>query len=134
MKSSETLINAGLESIADIRDYIVQGQNPDEIESLAGLITSTTNAIETLNKIVLLKKKNDSAKELKTLEIESRKEMSKSQTVTNGNINNTNVIVASRQEIFKHFINDDSSSLDDSNRICKLVESSDIIEIPTISK
>jgi hypothetical protein len=102
LKSSEELISAGLESISDIKDYIVQGQNPDEIESLASLINSTTNAIEILNKTVLLKKKNEAAKEIKLLDIENRKETHVSNNTT---VNNTNVLVASRDEIFKRYLN-----------------------------
>jgi len=105
LKSSEELINAGLDSIGEIRDLIVQGQNPDEIESLASLINSTTGAIEILNKNVLLKKKNESAKELKTIDIENRKDTN----ISNTTVNNTNVLVASRDEIFKRFLNDNTT-------------------------
>ena len=103
IKSSETLINAGLDSVADLREYIVQGQNPDEIEALAGLISSTTNAIEALNKMVLLKKKNEATKELKIMELENRKEVAALLPGTN-TVNNTNVVIASREEIFKALI------------------------------
>jgi hypothetical protein len=102
LKSAEELINAGLDSIADIKDVIVRGQNPDEIESLASLINSTTNAIEVLNKTVLLKKKNDATKELKMLDIENRKETHVSNNTTT--VNNTNVVVASRDEIFRRYL------------------------------
>lgn len=103
IKSSEALINAGLDSVADLRDYIVQGQNPDEIEALAGLISSTTGAIEALNKMVLLKKKNEATKELKIMELENRKEVATLLPGTN-TVNNTNVVIASRGEVFKALI------------------------------
>lgn len=108
LKSSEELINAGLESVDELKDIVVQGQNPDEIESLASLINSTTNAIEVLNKTVLLKKKNESTKELKLLDIENRKEVNN--TLNNTTINNTNVIVASREEIFKKFLKSETKT------------------------
>jgi hypothetical protein len=108
LKSSEELINAGLESIDELKDIVVQGQNPDEIESLAGLMASTVNAIEILNKSVLLKKKHESAKELKAIDIENRKEINN--TLNNTTINNTNVLVTSREEIFKRFLQNESDS------------------------
>ena len=103
IKSSEELISAGLESVADLRDYVVQGQNPDEIDALASLISSTTGAIEALNKMVLLKKKNEATKELKILEFENRKEVA-ALLPQNNIVNNTNVLVASREEIFKKLL------------------------------
>ena len=106
IKSSEALINAGLDSVSDLRDYIVQGQNPDEIDALASLITSTTGAIEALNKMVLLKKKNEATKELKIMELENRKEVAALLPGMN-TINNTNVVIASRSEVFKALIQDE---------------------------
>jgi hypothetical protein len=111
IKSSEELINAGLESVADLRDYVVQGQNPDEIEALAGLINSTTSAIEALNKMVLLKKKNEAAKELKIMELENRKEVA-ALLPQNNVYSNTNVVVASRDEIFKKLLKPEENILE----------------------
>jgi molybdenum cofactor biosynthesis enzyme MoaA len=111
IKSSEELINAGLESVTDLREYVVQGQNPDEIEALAGLISSTTNAIESLNKMVLLKKKNEAAKELKIMELENRKEVA-ALLPQNNIITNTNVVVASRDEIIKKLISGENKTLE----------------------
>jgi len=106
IKSSEALINAGLDSVSDLRDYIVQGQNPDEIDALASLISSTTGAIEALNKMVLLKKKNEATKELKIMELENRKEVAALLPGMN-TVNNTNVVIASRSEMFKALIQDE---------------------------
>jgi len=116
IKSSEELINAGLESVADLRDYVVQGQNPDEIEALSGLINSTTGAIEALNKMVLLKKKNEAAKELKIMELENRKEVA-ALLPQNNVFSNTNVVVASRDEIFKKLLKPEEAiiELEDNN-------------------
>ena len=111
IKSSEELINAGLESVADLRDYVVQGQNPDEIEALSGLINSTTSAIEALNKMVLLKKKNEAAKELKIMELENRKEVA-ALIPQNNVFSNTNVVVASRDEIIKKLLETETKTIE----------------------
>jgi len=103
LKKTSTLIDTGLDAIADLKDFIVQGQNPDEIAALSELISSTTKAIEALNRINLLNKKAKTDKELKELEIKGKKEIA---NLLPGNsvVNNTNVLVASREEIFKKLI------------------------------
>jgi hypothetical protein len=107
IKRTSTLIDTGLEAVEDIKDFIVQGQNPDEIAALSELISSTTKAIEALNRINLLNKKAKTDKELKELDIKGKKEIANS--LPGNNItNNTNVLVASREEIFKKLLVDTS--------------------------
>jgi hypothetical protein len=97
LKKTGNLIDAGLGAVEDLKDYIVQGQNPDEIAALSELISSTTKAIEALNKINLHNKKTKHDKELKRIDIEGKKEIA---TLTAGDTTiNNNLIVASRQEI-----------------------------------
>jgi len=105
-KKTGSLIDAGLGAVEDLKDFIVQGQNPDEIAALSELISSTTKAIEALNRINLLNKKAKTDKELKTLELQNKKEIA---GMLPGNIitNNTNVLIASREEIIKQLIDTD---------------------------
>jgi hypothetical protein len=105
LQKTGTLIDAGLGAVSDLKDFVVQGQNPDEIAALSELISSTTKAIEALNKINLQNKKARIDKELKAIDIEGRKSIASS--LPGNNItNNTNVLVASREEIFKQLLND----------------------------
>lgn len=109
VKSAGALVNAGLGSVNDLRDLVVQGQNPDEIAALASLISSTAGAIEALNKLTLLQKKNDASKELKQMEIQGKKDIAglhanNPAMIGNTITNNTNVLVASREEIMKQFL------------------------------
>jgi hypothetical protein len=102
VKSAGALVSAGLDSVNDLRELVVQGQNPDEIAALASLISSTAGAIEALNKLTLLKKKNEASKELKQMEIEGKKQIASITGPAGGNtINNTQVLVASREDIIK---------------------------------
>ena len=57
VKRTSSLIDTGINAIEDIKDYIIQGQNPDEIAALSELINATTKSIEALNRINLLNKK-----------------------------------------------------------------------------
>ena len=105
LQKTGNLIDAGLGAVSDLKDFIVQGQNPDEIAALSELISSTTKAIEALNKINLQNKKAKIDKELKAIDIEGKKAIACS--LPGNNItNNTVNLVASREEIFKQLLND----------------------------
>jgi len=105
LQKTGTLIDAGLGAVSDLKDFVVQGQNPDEIAALSELISSTTKAIEALNKINLQNKKAKTDKELKAIDIEGKKAIAGS--LPGNNItNNTVNLVASREEIFKQLLND----------------------------
>jgi hypothetical protein len=105
LQKTGTLIDAGLGAVSDLKDFVVQGQNPDEIAALSELISSTTKAIEALNRINLQNKKAKTDKELKTMDIEGKKAIAGS--LPGNNItNNTVNLVASREEIFKHLLSD----------------------------
>jgi hypothetical protein len=100
LNKSKALIDAGVDAVQDLKDVVISAQNPDEIESLASLLNATTKAIEVLNKSNLIDKKANKDKELKIMEIEARKEIAQlkpGSTTTN----NTNVLIASREEIMK---------------------------------
>jgi len=107
LKKSSALIDLSLDSVKELKDYITQGQNPDEIAALAALITSTTGALESLNKLNILRKKHEMTKEIKALDFSNKKEMVKAlpaSSPTNTITNNTQVIVASREEIIKQML------------------------------
>ena len=105
LQKTGNLIDAGLGAVSDLKDFVVQGQNPDEIAALSELISSTTKAIEALNRINLQNKKAKTDKELKTMDIEGKKAIASS--LPGNNItNNTVNLVASREEIFKQLLSD----------------------------
>lgn len=105
LQKTGNLVDAGLGAVEDLKDFVVQGQNPDEIAALSELISSTTKAIEALNRINLQNKKAKTDKELKTMDIEGKKAIASS--LPGNNItNNTVNLVASREEIFKQLLND----------------------------
>ena len=103
IKKSSELIELSMDSVEDLKISVVQGQNPDEIAALASLITSTTGAIESLNKLNMLKRKHEMTKEIKALDWSNKKEVAKSLPAMNIT-NNTNVLVATREEILKKML------------------------------
>jgi hypothetical protein len=103
LKKASKLINSGLGAVDELKDFIVQGQNPDEIAALSELISSTTKALEALNRINLQNKKAKTDKELKLIDVEGRKSIA-GMLPGNNITNNTNVLIASREEVFKKLL------------------------------
>jgi hypothetical protein len=110
IKRTSHLIDTGIGAVEDIKDYIVQGQNPDELAALSELISSTTKAIEALNRINLLNKKAKTDKELKIMDLQNRKEVAG--MLPGNNVVNNNLIVASREEIFKQLLKDTEPNIE----------------------
>lgn len=113
LKKTGNLIEAGLGAVEDLKEYIVQGQNPDEIAALSELISSTAKAIESLNRINLYNKKTKHDKEIKKIDIEGKKEIA-GMLPGNQTINN-NVIVASRAEILERLFTESEKKEEDPN-------------------
>ena len=104
LKRTTQLIDTSITAVDDIKDYIIQGQNPDEIAALSELINAATKSIEALNRINLLNKKGKIDKELKEMDLKGKKEVA-GMLPSNNTVNN-NLIVASREEIFKQLLNE----------------------------
>lgn len=124
LKKAGKLINTGLGAVDELKDFIVQGQNPDEIAALSELISSTTKAIEALNRINLQNKKAKTDRELKQMEIEGRKSVA-GMLPGNNITNNTNVLIASREEIIQKLLDTEKEA-----EPLQLIEN-EIIEEPT---
>jgi hypothetical protein len=95
-KKSTELVESSLQAIQTIRDTVIQGINPEEINALSTLIGATNKALDTLNKINLQNKKDKTSEKLKTLELAARKEMMSKRIPSQ-----TNVLIATREEIMK---------------------------------
>jgi cytosine/adenosine deaminase-related metal-dependent hydrolase len=100
-KMSE-VIEAGVDTIAQLKDIVVAGQNPDEIASLADIMAATSRAFEAFNKFALQSKKAQTDRELKELDIRGKKEIASLMPGTQTNVNIG--IIASREEIMKELI------------------------------
>lgn len=100
-----SLVDQGIDTIKTIQQGVVSGFEPSELLALSSLISSITKAAETVNKINLQNKKSKTAKELKKIEVEH-----KSKQLENGNNGNTNILIATRDEIFKQFIEENKQN------------------------
>ena len=96
VQKSGKLINNTLEMVDTVRDYIISAPESKDVASMAELINAATNALETLNKIVLSTKKNTTAVKIKEMDIASKKELQQSES--------DNKLQLTREEIFKALI------------------------------
>lgn len=97
IQQSARLIKETNDLILSMKDYIAHSPESKEILAISELIKASTSAIDTLNKINLAEKKNQSAKQLKEMDIESKKQLKES-TVSE------NKITFTREEILKRLM------------------------------
>jgi len=75
IQKSGSLVEDTLEMIGNVKDYITSAPESKDVSSLAELINAASSAIETLNKIVISNKKNETAVKIKELDITTKKEL-----------------------------------------------------------
>lgn len=99
LKYAGRLVMNGVEFVEDLKTTFAQSLDPREIESLAETFKGVSGALTILKDIQVSKEKSKTSKELKTMEIEAKKEIKEKQ-------NETNVLKFSRDELFKKLLND----------------------------
>ena len=95
------LIVRSLQAVDDIKQYVLSAPDSEQIDSLASLIRSSANAIDTLNKIVLQNKKTETSKDLKKMDFEQKQAL---QFSSRDDI--TRALKMSREEMVKHLLED----------------------------
>ena len=123
-----SLIKDSTTLVTRLKKTVGASGDPEEISALAGLIASTSTAIETVNKIYTQNKKIQAAKELKQQEIEGKKEVAKIKAGEGGP--NQGILVANREEIFAmllagkkpEVINIDADNLDEKSDVEETME------------
>jgi len=96
------LVEESLEVVTNVKDYISSAPESKDVGSLAELIAATSTAIETLNKIIVTDKKNETLMKAKEMDIASRKELKESDNQTK--------LLATREQVFKMLINSANKS------------------------
>lgn len=98
LQYSGQLIKGSVEFIEDLKSYIGSAPTAEDVEALAKLVGSSAAAIESLNKILITNKNNDVKFKLKTMDIESKKQLQ--QTELQGKL------VMNREELLKKLLDD----------------------------
>jgi|688.fasta_scaffold106114_2 hypothetical protein len=97
IQKSSLLVDGTIDMVETVKDYITSAPESKDVASLAELINAATNAVETLNKIVLSNKKNNTIVKIKEMDIESKKELQQTDNETK--------LKLTREEMFKLLIN-----------------------------
>jgi len=98
LKYAGKLVKDGVEFVEDLKTTFSQSLDPREIESLAETFKGVSGALNILKDIQVSKEKSKTSKELKTMEIEAKKERVEEQEIKGLRI--------SRDELFKKLLND----------------------------
>jgi len=101
------LVEESLDVMTNVKDYISSAPESKDVGSLAELIGATATAIETLNKIIVTDKRNDTLIKAKEMDIASRKELKESDNQTK--------LLATREQVFKMLI-------DSANKSAKIID------------
>ena len=106
------LVEESIDVVSNVREYISSAPESKDVGSLAELIGATATAIETLNKIIVSDKKNETIIKAKEMDITSRKELKQ--------VDNNNKLLATREQVFKMLI-------DSANKSARIIDT-EIIE------
>ena len=102
IKNAGELITESLGLVKDLRQTSYAAKDPEEIEAVGKLIAATASALEALNKIIIQDKKTKGAKELKQMEIESKRDPR--DNLLTSLSGDTLLLRGTREDIFKQLI------------------------------
>lgn len=97
VEKAGSLVEESLSMLKNVKDYIISAPESKDVSSFSDLVAATAAAIDTLNKIYVSDKKNETITNVKKMDIESRKELKKEDT--------SQKMLATREEIFKMLMN-----------------------------
>jgi hypothetical protein len=98
IQKSSTLVDETLGMITNVRDYITSAPESKDVSSIAELINAASSAIETLNKIVISNKKNETSIKVKEMDVAAKKEIHTAE----GNLK----VALKREELFSMLFNE----------------------------
>jgi len=96
LQYSGKLIKGSVDYVEDVKQFITSAPDAKDVESLSKLVGAAAAAIETLNKIHISDQKAKSTKELKVMDIESKKALQQQDTETK--------LLLNREELLKNLI------------------------------
>jgi len=100
IKNSGKLVTKSLNIVDDVKDYVASAPDAKDVAALAELISATSSAIETLNKVYISDERNKTQVAVKQMDVDSRERMN----ITD----NKTKILLSREDIMKALVNDDA--------------------------
>jgi hypothetical protein len=99
LQYSGKLIKGSVDYVEDVKQFITSAPDSKDLEALSKLVGASAAAIESLNKIHISNQNNENKKEIKQMDIESKKELQ--------NNNNQRLgLTLNREELLKKLLND----------------------------
>jgi hypothetical protein len=80
-----------------VKDYIVSAPENKDVAAFSDLVAATSSAIETLNKILMSDRRNETLVQVKQMDIDSKRELKQEDT--------SQKLLATREEVFKMLMN-----------------------------
>jgi len=100
LKNSKELVESGIEAINEIKQTVLLNPQSDEVEALAEIFKGVSSAMSILKDIHIAKMKTENSKEIKQMDIESKKQLEKIEDSRSG-------VQMTRDEIFKMLIDNE---------------------------
>lgn len=99
VKNSGELINQSLDTLREVKDYVMASGDPDSIGALADLIKASSSALESLNKIVVQNKRSATSILTKKMDIDTKLAIENEKP-------DKNSYIGTRDEVFKQLVKD----------------------------
>ena len=104
MKSSGKLVSKSLEIVENVNDYISSAPENRDVAALAEVIKATAGSIDTLQKLHSSNERNDTQKEVKKMDVESKERISI--------VDNQTKVLLSREDIMDALVDRDDDIID----------------------
>ena len=100
LRNSKELVESGIEAINEIKQTVLLNPQSDEVEALAEIFKGVSSAMSILKDIHIAKMKTENSKEIKQMDIESKRQLEKIEDSKSG-------VQMTRDEIFKMLIDNE---------------------------
>ena len=97
LKNSKELVENGIDAINEIKQTVLLNPQSDEVEALAEIFKGVSTAINILKDIQITKMKSTTSKEIKQMDIDSKRMLAEDQKDNNEKIG----LRMTRDEVFK---------------------------------
>jgi len=87
------LVEQSVSMVNNVKEYVFNSPESKDVSSLSELIAATATAIETLNKLLVNDKKNQTLKDVKQMDVDMRKQLKSEETGQK--------MLATREQMFK---------------------------------
>jgi len=104
IKKAGELVTKSLNLVDRVQQYIETAPESKDVEAVSGLISATSSAIDTLNKVYVVDEKNKTQLKVKQMDVDSKEKMN--------TIDNQTKILLSREEVLKALLDKDEDVID----------------------